>query len=361
MFCSIRNVGLLFFVSSGVAGGLFSMAPALGQTPVPVGTVALPPPDINAASSYSETSFRYSSTGTLYAWDGQTIWQQAGSSFDAIGTVQPNNSADPGQINLSADGSQILVSNGAGGSSGGPFNGEIFRLPAPASVPVTPVPQAPLVGTVPYNFDLLPVPAASPLSAAGANFFADVGSSDFSSSSVALFNSSNGSSQPLITNVPGASSFLAINPAKNALYVEDGYGDNPADTGDIRSFSLSALASGPMNFSQGTLFDTAGFGAQAGNGLFFDKDGYLFSVGQNGITVFNPQGAIVYQQDPTGSFADDATIAYDPATDQVLQAPTDGSNNATLYNAVSFEPVPEPASASMLAVGSVLALGRRRR
>jgi autotransporter-associated beta strand protein len=66
--------------------------------------------------------------------------------------------------------------------------------------------------------------------------------------------------------------------------------------------------------------------------MFFDNNGYLFSGG-DGITVFQPNGTISYDQ-PSSVFP---TLTYDPANNEVLVVPY-GSSTGDLYNAADFEP-----------------------
>ncbi len=160
----------------------------------------------------------------------------------------------------------------------------------------------------------------------------------------------------VIDNGPGATTSIAINPKNGSVYLGIGYGP---DAGNIYSFSLNqiglAYSSGtPIGFlSGGTLFNPAGTGSQSGAGMFFDNNGYLFSGG-DGITVFRPDGTIAYDQ-PSGA-ADGYydTLTFDPANNEVLKVPY-GSSSGSLYNAASFETVPEP-SALMLALGGGLAV-----
>jgi len=321
-----------------------------GTMPAPLGTVTLPNPDTNAFS----TSIRYDSGGTLYAWDGLSIWKQTGASFTSIGQVPAGNNADAGPINFSQDGTQIVVSNGDGGWGGGSYNGMIFSLTKAGGNPSAPV------GSVAYNDDLIPVPSSSTITASASKYFVDQGNSTYNGSSVSVFDSGTGLNTAVIANIPGASAAMALNSAGTRLYADVGFG---ADAGQIRSFSLTDLASAfasntPIDFSAGTLFNTITT-PQSGAGMFFDKDAYLFVGGDGGVTVFSPNGTQAFVEDPTGNAY--SSLAYNPATDQVLAVPYGAAGS--IYNATSFETlVPEPSAALLLSLaGMFLLLVRARR
>ena len=147
-------------------------------------------------------------------------------------------------------------------------------------------------GGVPYSYDALALPAASTIPRSASKYIVNAGSSDYTSSSLSIFDASTGTDKVVIANGPGATTSIAINPKNNSLYVGVGYG---ADVGKIYSFSLSQIDSAyesgtPIDFlSGGVLFDSNGTGSQIGAGMFFDKDGYLFAGGF-GFTVFRPDG-----------------------------------------------------------------------
>ena len=144
---------------------------ARGQTPV--GTITgIPPPDFHAAS----TTLRYDSSGDLYAWDGLSVWKQTGGtgSFSNIGSVAAGNSADAGPISFSQDGNTLLLSNGAGGTLGGSFNGKFFTMPATGGTDMQ------VSGSVPYAYDALALPAASTLPGSSTKYVVYQGSSSYS-------------------------------------------------------------------------------------------------------------------------------------------------------------------------------------
>jgi autotransporter-associated beta strand protein len=321
-----RGCAWLWIVTVLAIGGT-----AQAQFPPAVGAVAnLPQPDV-AANAFS-TSLRYDSSGNLYAWDGQSVWQQSGGTFNIIGSVTPGNQADAGPITVSQDGQTLLLSNGAGGYN---FtgNGVFWTMPASGGSAA----QVP-GGGVPYAYDALALPAASTIPGSAAMYIVNAGNSAYTGSSLSIFDASTGTNQVVIDNGPGATTSIAINPTNNSLYVGVGYG---TDAGNIYSFTLNQIDTAydtgtPIDFlTGGKLFNPGGTGSQSGGGMFFDNNGYLFSGG-DGITVFQPNGAISFDQ-PAGS-ADGYydSLAYNPANNEVLKLPY-GSSTGTLYNATDFE------------------------
>jgi hypothetical protein len=332
-------------------------ASAVAQVPTPVGSIPLL---AGSANSYGTSSYRYDRNGTLYAWDGQSVYTLNSGTYTAIGSVPAGNSADPGPINFSADGQQILVGNGGGGFTGGSYNGEIFALPVAGGTAAAPV------GNVATNYDFVPVPSGSSIAGTSSTKYFVDGSTPPTSgpasgtSFVSVFDSSNGTSVTAI-NIPGASASMAVDPQNQRLYVEDGYdSSNGSDfTGEIRSFALSDIASAistgtVLSFSAGQPFNTDP-GIQSGAGLFFDKHGLLLSAGSNadfsdgGVVAFNIDGTIAKQT----SFGGFTSIFYNPALNQVVD------ENGNVYDAVAFEP--EPANLALFACGGLALLRRRSR
>ena len=286
------------------------------------------------ANAFS-TSLRYDSSGNLYAWDGLSVWEQSGGTgaFNNIGAVAAGNSADAGPISFSQDGQSLLLSNGAGGYLGGGCNGVFWTMPASGGT------AAQVTGSgVPYTGDAVALPAASTIPGSSTKYIVNAGTSDYTSSSLSIFDASTGSNQVVIDNGPGATTSIAINPKNNSLYVGVGYGP---DAGNIYSFTLSQIDSAynsatPIDFlSGGTLFNPTATGSQSGAGMFFDNNGYLFSGG-DGITVFRPDGTISYDQPAGAADGYYDTLTYDPANNEVLKVPY-GSSTGTLYNAADFE------------------------
>ena len=288
------------------------------------------------ANAYS-TSLRYDSSGNLYAWDGLSVWEQSGGTgtFNNIGSVTAGNSADAGPISFSQDGQTPAAEQRRRRLLDGSYNGVFWTMPASggAAVQVT-------GGGVPYTYDAVALPAASTITRIEHEVYRlTQGTSDYSSSSLSIFDAATGTNQVVIDNGPGATTSIAINPKNDSVYVGVGYGP---DAGKIYSFSLSqidsAYSSGtPIDFlSAGTLFNPTGTGCQSGAGMFFDNNGYLFSGG-DGITVFRPDGTICYDQASGAADGYYDTLTYNPANNEVLAVPY-GSIDGHLYNAADFEP-----------------------
>jgi fibronectin-binding autotransporter adhesin len=299
---------------------------ALAQTPV--GMVAnIPAPDNNAFS----TSLRFDQSGNLYAWDGLSVWEQSGGGFNNIGSVAAGNSADAGPITFSQDGQSLLLGNGSGGY-GFAGNGLFWTMSAAGGMAA----QVPGSG-VPYTYDALALPAGSGIPGSHTKYLVYAGNSTFDGSSLSIFDASTGANQVVVNNGPGASTSIAINPKTDRVYVGVGYG---ASAGDIYSFSLAQIdaaynSGSPINFNLGTLFNPAGGGSQSGSGMFFDSNGYLFAGG-DGITVFQPNGLMCYDQ-PAGAgdnYYD--IVSYNPANNELLKVPY-GASAGTLYRATDFE------------------------
>jgi hypothetical protein len=324
--------------------------------PTPIATIALP-----AAGNDNSfgTSVRYASNGLMYVWDGVNVWEENAINSSDFTQINPaattvgSGSADPGPINFSQNGSTIIVSNGAGGAVGGTNNGEMFTIPTSGGSSNTPV------GTVADNFDLVPVPASATITSSATKYFVDAGNSSFTGSMVSVFDSATGSNTNVISNIPGASADLTFDSSNN-LYVNVGFG---ADMGQIREFSLSALDNAystgtPLDWTAGTSYNPSSFGNQNWAGMFVDPRGFLFSGGENGVTVFGSDHmGLTYS---LGS-SEGGTIAYNAFNDTFLYEGFDALGNPfnEVFSAAAF--VPEPATLSMGVIGvSVLAMRRRR-
>lgn len=310
--------------------------------PAPV-SITLPFPAPNAfevATTFGPND------GLLYVWTGNSVLKQDAidsDSFTSLGGVG-SASSDAGPIAFSRDASTLLVGNGSGGVLGGANAGQLFTLPAAGGSGAT-------AGNVPFHFTLL----ASPLGASNTQYFINQGQSPPTSSSVSLFDSSTASNVPVIANIPGASSSMAIDGGR--LMVGIGYGPN---RGDLRSFALTDLETAantatPVDWSTGTLFND--LDNNSGAGMFYDARGYLFVGGSSGLTVFDTGGASMFYDN--GGFSG---IVYDPLGDRFLL--TGWGLEQGIYPASMFFQVPEPSSVALaLMAGVSLAgyMGRSRR
>ena len=103
---------------------------------------------------------------------------------------------------------------------------------------------------MPYTGDAVALPAASTIPGSSTKYIVYEGNSDYTGSSLSIFDAATGTNQVVIDNGPGATASIAVNPKNNSVYVGVGYG---ADQGNIYSFSLSQIGSAynsgtPINF-----------------------------------------------------------------------------------------------------------------
>jgi PEP-CTERM motif-containing protein len=323
-------------------------------------TITVPPAANNIAYS---TSLRFGPDGLLYAWNGAHIFKQNGvnvDGFTSIGSVTTAG-ADAGPINFSQDGKTLLIGDGAGGKDfSGNSNGLLYTLPSSGGSTST------SAGTEQFQQDFIAVPAASSIAGSSTKFFVDHGF-DFSgtSSAVDVFDYVTGTAKPVIQNIPGASSSVALD-ASNRLYVGVGYGTNQ---GQIRSFSLSAIDAAFAKNSPNSALDWTNDGTpfyspddssvsfDSGSGMFFDSRRLLFVGGPDGLTVVNSSGVSRTYVTGVGSFPQ---LLYNPANDQFAVAPFGVA--PTILDAPQFT-VPEPSAAILALLGGslLLCLHRRRR
>ncbi len=338
-------IGALLLTASALGGSARADVPL----PAPTIPVNLPVPTSANVPFFSTVSAAFSPGGVLYVWDGVNVLQQqnglSSNSYQAIGSAPGSNSADPGPIAFSNDGSQIWLGNGAGGNLGGNYNGMIFNVPAAGGTTSAPV------GTVPWHDSFLSNPAASNQMfvdygvLAPGSFFPDT-------SAVSIFNETTGASTTVIQGIPGASTSMAINNGR--LYVGVGY---LPDEGQIRSFPLTDLSNA---LSSGTPLDWSTSGAwfnqqdnNNGTGMFFDQRGYFFAGGDNGVTVIDPQG---HSRVFDNGFS---SIVYDAHDNDLLVI----GNQTGIYSASSFL-VPEPSGAALAVICALILVpfyARRRR
>ena len=306
-------------------------AAAADVLPAPSINVTLPPPSANA---FSVSHAFGPADGLLYVWDGAQVLRQSAplsNSFTSIGNVG-SGSADAGPLEFSRNGSELLIGNGAGGLLGGGNSGQIFTIPTAGGNSNT------AVGNVPFHDRFL----AAPLGASNNKFFIDQGNASFSASSVSVFDNTDGSNVPVIANIPGASTAMAID-ALGQFYVGVGFGPQ---AGQLRSFALADLESAyntstPLEWTAGNLFNSTN--NNSGAGMFFDARGYLFVGGPLGIAVFDSAGNSNFYDN-----GDYTSIAYDSVNDRVFV--TGFGDQQGLYPASLFQ-VPEPSTVLLAGLG----------
>lgn len=330
----------LLFAAVFALSGLTRFSHA-ADLPAPPLSQTLPGPGANA---FSISTVYGPGDGLLYVWNGQQVLKQdapLSASFTAIGTVG-SGSADAGPIAFSRDGSQLLVGNGSGGFLGGANAGLLFAVPSAGGDSNT------AAGTVPFHFTAL----AAPLGVSNTRYFINQGNVSFTASSVSVFDSSTGANLPLVENIPGASTSMAISPG-GQLFVGVGFGPQ---TGHLRAFDLADLQTAfdnatPLDWSAGTLFNDQN--NNSGAGMFFDARGFLLVGGGSGVTVFDPEGnSRLYDN---GGFTG---IDYDPVNDRVLV--TGFGNFQGVYSAEVFQ-VPEPSTLALVLMGMLALVPKVRR
>jgi hypothetical protein len=310
--------------------------------PAPPTSVNLPPPGPNA---FSVSVAFGPSDGLMYVWDGAQVLKQdalVSNTFNSIGTAG-SGSADAGAVVFSRDGNSLLLGNGAGGNLGGVHSGQLFTIPAAGGSSNV------AVANLPFHDRFL----AAPLGASNSKFFVDQGNASFTGSSVSVLDTTDGSNQSLIENIPGASSAMAID-SGGRFYVGIGFG--PA-RGQLRSFDLADLENAyntatPLDWNSGAIFND--LDNNSGAGLFFDARGYLFAGGPNGVTVFDANGNSKFYDN--GNFTN---VTYDSFNDRVLV--TGFGDFQGIYPAAMFQ-VPEPSTIvlALVAAAALVPAARRR-
>jgi hypothetical protein len=318
---------------------LVSMATAALAEPLPPpnASITLPSP---ASNSFDVAVTFGPSDGRMYVWTGGSVMKQNAidsNSFTSIGTVG-SGSSDAGPVAFSRDGSALLMGNGSGGFVPAGNEGLLFSIPSSGGSTST------SVAYVPFHYSLLATPAGAPAS----TYFLNQGESTFTSSSVSIFDATSGGNVPVIANIPGASSSMAID-SSNRLYVGIGFG---ADRGELRRFSYASLDNAhdtntPLDWTSGEVFNADD--NNSGAGMFFDQRGYLFVGGPNGLTVFDTSGNYVLYEN--NGFT---SVDYDPFSDRFLVRSF--GDQQGMYAAADFFVVPEPATAA-LGLLAAIALG----
>ena len=322
-----------------VAAMLMSAQFVNGQTlPTPVTTItSFPPPEPDAFA----TSLRFGANGLIYAWDGQSVWRQAGVNIDSfgatpIGTV-PSKGADAGPINFSQDGKTLLIGNGSGGLDfSGASSGLLFTMPATGGT-ATPA------GTLLYHFDFVPAPVASTIPNSATKFIVDRGSADFSSSEVDVFDDATGTSASVDPKHPRRQLVDCLRFRQSALRL------NRFRAGSRTNSEVHAGPARPrrrrcaLDWTSGQLFNSAD--NNSGSGMFFDARGDLFVGGPNGIAVFDQSGASQSYSTGVDSFPSISPNAVNDQFALLLGGTNDPLSlgySPLIYRAADFS-VPSPA------------------
>jgi hypothetical protein len=313
--------------------------------PAPSTSVTLPAP---SANSYAIAAAFGPSDGLLYVWNGAQVLKQNAidsSSFTSIGNVG-SGSADAGPMAFSRDASRILVGNGAGGFVGGANSGLVFGIPASGGSSNVPIADAEF-----HNSFL-----AAPLGASNDKFFINSGNVSFTASSVSVLDQLTGTNVPVIENIPGASTSMAVGGGR--LYVGVGFGPS---RGELRSFAIPALDTAytntsPIDWTSGQLFNSVD--NNSGAGMFIDARGFLFVGGPDGVTVFDTSGNARLYDNQGFTIVD-----YDPTQDRFLV--TGFGSEQGIYPAAAFL-VPEPGAGTLalllgMCVAPLVRRGRRTR
>lgn len=332
-FCCLAGLWLLLTVAPAIAGAETLPAPSIGVT--------LPLP---AANAFGVTVAFGPGDGLMYVWDGAAVLKQdapLSSSYTSIGAVGTG-SADAGPIAFSSDGTSLLVGNGAGGGMPAGNAGLLFTIPAAGGDSNV------ALATVDFHASF----TGAPLSAAQTLFFINQGNASFSASSVSVFGLTTNTNVPVIENIPGASTSMAVD-SSGRFVVGVGFGPQ---AGHLHSFQLADLQTAfdtamPLDWTDGEVFNAES--NNSGFGLFFDSRGFLFAGGPDGVTVFDTLGnSRVYENN---GFTE---VIYDPFNDRVLV--TGFGDQQGLYPASMFV-VPEPATLAMALGWALVLIPRWRR
>ena len=309
---------------------------------------------------------RFSSEGLLYLWDGSYVWRQNGVNVDGftqIGEVA-GNMADAGPIQFSRDETQILLGNGAGGC--GPYMGQDYQAGRIFSMPVGGAVLSSPIGDIDYHYDIVPLSQQSTIADPGQKYLVNYGWEYYMSdpkSWVSVFDASTEANQVILANIPGASGAITTDNFGN-LYACVGYGDA---RGLIKYFSVEAVDAAfdsgtPLTWDDGIALNPDNYNNQSAAGMFFDSRNYLFAGGNEGLTVFRPDGISETYDVGAGIYS---SVAYNPFNDELLVLTNDrfGYPVFDVYRVDDFLAAPEPSTLVMLSVvGAIgVACAYRRR
>ncbi|HLA85034.1 MAG TPA: hypothetical protein VJL29_09585, partial [Thermoguttaceae bacterium] len=320
-----------------VAAGWWS-GPAAAQQIYPAPDAVMQFNNLPERSEWSNHfAARCRADGYLYLWDGTGVWRQDGvnvNGFTLIGQVSgvPDDSgvpgssgvnmADAGPINFSRDDQRILLGNGAGGW--GPLEyppqewhaGRIFSMAVAGETASSPI------ADIDYHYDFIPVSPRSTIDDADRKYFVDYGSADYETnpgSWVAVLDENTGDATVVIEGIPDASAAIATD-NKGNLFACVGHG---AWRGLIKWFARAEVDQAyatdtPLAWVDGVALNPNNYDNHSGAGMFSDARGYLFAGGNEGVTVFRPDGTSGTFNVLGGYNASYASVIYNPLEDQVL-------------------------------------------
>ena len=269
-------------------------------------------------------SAEFNTDGLLYVWDGSYVWRQNAvnaDGFTQIGEITGNMS-DAGPVQFTYDGTGMLLGNGEGGW--GPYEGHpecagrIFSMPIGGSVISQPVID------IDYHYDIAALPQQSTIAQAGHKYFVNYGWEYYMTnpkSWVGVLDIETGIVQDVVADIPGASGAIAVDHFGN-LYACVGYGNT---RGLIKRFSAAAVDEAfntqtPLAWSAGVALNPSNYNNNSAAGMFFDERGYLFVGGDQGLTVFRPDGSSGTFDVGGGSYS---SVSYNPYNDQFLVLTSD--------------------------------------
>jgi hypothetical protein len=194
-------------------------------------------------------------------------------------------------------------------------------------------------GDIDYHDDFAPLPEQSAIAPDDSKFFIHYGWEYFVTdpkSWVSVFDASTGANQVVLADIPGAGGAITIDNFGD-LYAGIGYGEK---RGLIKRFSIDAVDAAfssamPLTWNDGIALNPDNYENNSAAGMFFDRRHFLFVGGNEGLTVFRPDGSSESFDVGDGMYS---SVAYNPLNDQFLVMTTDRFFNPVfdVYRAADF-------------------------